>query len=92
MASGRDPVLRFVVALGKGHQDTDPPHPLARLLRACQERPRCGRTADQRDELSPSHELPSDEAHNLAHHCTMRASWAALGQVSYRCERQRGSS
>jgi hypothetical protein len=36
------------------------------------ERPR-SRTAEKRDELSPSHELPSDEAHNLAHHWTMRA-------------------
>jgi hypothetical protein len=41
------------------------------LLRAHHERP-CGcRTAEQRDEVSPSHELSSDEAHNLAHYWTM---------------------
>jgi hypothetical protein len=34
---------------------------------AGRERPRCCRTTDQGDELSPSHELPS-----LAHHWTMR--------------------
>jgi hypothetical protein len=37
------------------------------LLRARRERP-CSRAADKGDELAPPHELPSDEAHNLAHH------------------------
>jgi hypothetical protein len=40
-----------MVALGKGHQDTDPPHPI-RLLRARGERPCCCR-AEQRYELTP---------------------------------------
>ena len=43
------------------------------LLRARRERPRGRRAADERDELSPPHELPSDEAHNLAHHWNISA-------------------
>src|SRR5262249_60067426 len=35
----RDPGLRFMVALGEGHQDTYPPYPLG-LLRARRKRPR----------------------------------------------------
>jgi hypothetical protein len=31
---------------------------------------RCGRAADERDELAPSHVLALDEAHNLALHRT----------------------
>src|SRR5262245_24865160 len=42
-----------------------------RLLRARCERP-SGRAADDRDELSPQHELPSAED-NLAHHWTISA-------------------
>ena len=45
----------------------------SRLLRPRRERPRRCRAAEQRDELAPSHELPSDEARNLAHHWTIRA-------------------
>jgi hypothetical protein len=37
------------------------------------DRPHRGRTADERYELSPPHELPSDEAHNLAHHWNISA-------------------
>src|SRR5262245_42925320 len=40
-------------------------HRRCRLLRARGERP-SRRPADQGDELSPLHELPSDEVHNLA--------------------------
>jgi hypothetical protein len=36
---------------------------------------RCGRAADERDELAPSHELALDEAHNLALH---RTTWAPV--------------
>src|SRR5262245_61221193 len=39
--------------------------PLA--LRARRERPPSRRAREQRYELAPPHELPSDEAHNLAH-------------------------
>jgi hypothetical protein len=39
-----------MVALGKGRQNTDPPHPL-RLLRACHKRPcRRGKDAQGREE------------------------------------------
>jgi hypothetical protein len=47
----RDPGLRFMVALGKGHQDADASHGLG-LLRACRERP-SSRAADQGDEAAP---------------------------------------
>ena len=41
------------------HEDADAPH-RSRLLRACGERPRSGRTAaEQRDELAPSHSITS---------------------------------
>jgi hypothetical protein len=42
-----------------------------RLLRARGER-KCRGSTKQGEEIAPSHELPSNEAHNLAHHC-MRA-------------------
>src|SRR6476469_7090656 len=42
------------------------------LLRARRERPR-RRAAKQGNELAPSHEVVSDEVHNLAHHRTTRA-------------------
>ena len=48
----RGPGLRFTVALSKGHQDTDAPHPV-RLLRGRRERPRGRRATQQRDELPP---------------------------------------
>jgi CRISPR/Cas system-associated protein Cas10 (large subunit of type III CRISPR-Cas system) len=48
-----------------GMQKSDHWH--RRLLRARSERPSRRRAAEKRDELSPPHELPSDEAHNLAH-------------------------
>src|SRR5262249_23547249 len=55
---------------------------LARLLCACRERPR-GRAAEQCDELAPSHELPSDKVHNLAHHWTRGA--LCIAAASARC-------
>jgi hypothetical protein len=51
----------------------EPDHRYGRLLRTPRERPRRRRATDERDELSPPHELPSDEAHNLAHYWTVRA-------------------
>jgi hypothetical protein len=49
----RDIGLSFPVALSIPHQHANAPHPLA-LLRARRERPRCGRAAEQRDELASS--------------------------------------
>jgi hypothetical protein len=43
------------------------------LLRPCRQRPRRRRATEQGEEIAPSHELPSNEAQNLAHHWTMRA-------------------
>src|SRR3977135_362274 len=62
----------FRIVLGVWMQERDAPHPLG-LLRARREGPCRGCAAKQCDELASSHELPSDEAHNLAHHRTMRA-------------------
>jgi hypothetical protein len=45
---------------GAAAEKTD--HRIQRLLRACRERPR-RRTAEQRDELAPSHVLPQAEGH-----------------------------
>jgi hypothetical protein len=42
------------------------------LLRARHERPCCCAT-EQGNELAPSHEMVSDEVHNLAHHWTISA-------------------
>ena len=47
----RDLGLRVGVAFSISHQHTNPPHPFA-LLRACRERPRDRRAAEQRDELA----------------------------------------
>src|SRR5262245_709885 len=44
-----------------------------RLLRARRQRPPGRCAAKQSDELAPPHELPSDEAHNLARHWTISA-------------------
>src|SRR5262245_12007880 len=54
-----DPTLRFSVVLGKGHQDTNAPHPLG-LLRARSERPHNGCAAEKRDELASPHPGPKD--------------------------------
>src|SRR5262249_41875007 len=49
------------IIFGEAHQHADPPHSIG-LLRAHRERQcRCHAT-EKRDELAPSHELPSDEA------------------------------
>ena len=49
-----DTRLRFRVVGGHRHQRNDPPPPAA-LLRARYERPTCSGTAEQRDEVAPSH-------------------------------------
>src|ERR1700730_9560145 len=46
------------------------------LLRACGER-QCGGSTKQGYEIASSHELPSNEAHNLAHHCVRALCTAA---------------
>jgi hypothetical protein len=50
----------------------EPDHRHRQLLRACREGP-SSCAAEERDELAPPHELPSNEAHNLAHHWTISA-------------------
>src|SRR6516162_3780117 len=45
----------------------------AHFGRARREGPRC-RTAKKGDEVAPSHEVASDEVHNLAYHRTARAA------------------
>jgi hypothetical protein len=58
----------------RAYGPADAPDHRHRLLRARRDRPRCRcSTAHERDELAPPHELPSDEAHNLAHHWTISA-------------------
>src|SRR5262249_2865576 len=59
----------FGIVRYSGHEYPDAPHAL-RLLRACGERPRCRRAAEQRDELAPVHSitssaLPSSEDGNF---------------------------
>src|SRR5262249_40428948 len=49
----RNPNLPSRIALQKVHKHADSPNAPA-LLRACSERPRNGRAAQQRDELAPS--------------------------------------
>ena len=49
-----DAGLRFAIVRGDGHEHADPPHAFG-LLRPRRERPRCRRTAEQRDELAPSY-------------------------------------
>src|SRR5499427_6744212 len=58
LAERRNARLCLRIALGKAHQHADPPHPLA-LLRACRERPRSRRAAEQRDERAPLHSITS---------------------------------
>src|SRR5262245_31382567 len=60
------------IVLGVQHQRADAPHSIG-LLRPRRERPRGHRTADVRDELSPPHELPSNEAQKLSHLWTISA-------------------
>src|SRR5262249_3043703 len=63
-----------IVFVGCGRPGADKSdHRHRGLLRARHERP-CGcHTAEQRDEISSSHELSLDEVHNLAHYWTMKA-------------------
>jgi hypothetical protein len=58
VAQRREAVLRFRIILGCRHQHADAPHPLS-LLRACHERPRSRRAAEQRDELAALHSITS---------------------------------
>src|SRR6516162_5477838 len=65
----RDPMLILRIVLGGLHQHGELAHS---FLSARRKRPPC-RAAEQSDELAPSHELLSDEAHSLTHHLTMSA-------------------
>src|SRR5262249_40669063 len=58
LQEGADTGLRFRVVRGQVHEHPDSPHAIG-LLRACRERPRCGRAADKRDELAPLHSITS---------------------------------
>src|SRR5262249_2576672 len=49
-------------------------HRHCRLLCMRRERPSCCRTSNHFDKLAPSHELPLDEAYNLAHYWTVKGA------------------
>src|SRR6516162_550714 len=68
------PVLRIFDA----HQHADPPHPLG-LLRACRERPRRRRAADERDELAPPY----------VGHGLLLALWRRPIRSVYKCSERR---
>jgi hypothetical protein len=55
LAQCRDESLSFQITVGIRHQHADSPHPV-RLLRVRDKGPR-GRTADQIDEIAPSHSI-----------------------------------
>ena len=55
LREGRQATVSFRVVRGEWRENADAAHPLA-LLRARRERP-CGRAAEKRDELPPSHRL-----------------------------------
>src|SRR5262249_28380608 len=50
----REARLSLLIIRGQAHEHTDPPHVLA-LLRTCGKRPGNGRTAQECDEVAPSH-------------------------------------
>src|SRR3954454_15243542 len=58
LPESRDAGLAFRIAISIRHQHADAPHTV-RLLRACPERPSSRRAAEKRDEIAPSHVLPS---------------------------------
>src|SRR6516164_4466856 len=57
----RETRLSFRVVRGEIHEHADAAHALA-LLRACDERPRCRRAAEERDEVPPVHSITSSTA------------------------------
>jgi hypothetical protein len=71
-----DPILSFGVALSDRCQKSNAPYAI-NLLPARRERPCRCRAAEECNELAPPHELPSDEAHNLAHHLDHRRACAS---------------
>jgi len=79
---GREASLRFRLVGGRAHENANTPHSLS-LLRACHDRPR-RRTANQRDELAPSHgRRPRDQRQVIvpASTCALEGlPMSALGQ------------
>src|SRR5262249_48369584 len=63
--------------VGHGHEHGDPPHSLA-LLRARCKRPRGSRTAEQRDELAPSHSITSSARASSIAGTTRPSAFAVL--------------
>src|SRR5262245_9417210 len=59
-----DEGVKSLIIGSRGQQDADPTHALW-LLRARRERPSGRRAADERDDLAPSHKLPSAEDQSL---------------------------
>src|SRR5262249_44634720 len=75
----REARLSLLIIRGQAHEHTDPPHALA-LLRACRERPRGSRAAEQRDELAASHSITSSAvARRLSG--TVRPGILAVGRL-----------
>src|SRR5262245_31959644 len=67
------------IALVRTQEHADAPHPLG-LLRPRRERPRGGRAADERDELTPPHV----EHGSLTLRVAYSVAWGCLGRNVYR--------
>src|SRR5262245_61620455 len=76
----RDIGLSLHIALGVPHEHADPPHPLG-LLRPGRERP-CGRAAEQRDELAPSHSITSSARASTAGEISKPSAFAVLRLIT----------
>ena len=77
-----DARLLFRIVCGGGQEYADAPHPLA-LLRACRERPRGCRAAEQRDELAPLHVWMAPAWQEI----TSRAAQKSLAVMCPACSR-----
>src|SRR5262245_31295604 len=71
--------IPFLVVLGGFLQHADPPHALARLLRARPQRPRCCCAAEQRDKIaSAQHDMRLSSRHPMGHDPADKARCAAV--------------